>query len=413
MSSVSVFCGDRRHGSLDSWLSALTSAPAWRPFDDRAIAFVGRFSRRLLTHARIREFPELAALGHWFRPARLRDLAQQSAQHRRDDYTVGRGFAFHLAPANVDAVSMYSWLLSLLAGNTNLVRVSQRVGPQLDFVFSLLEELLDEEVGVPIASRIVLLTYPHDAEITARISAQCQVRVVWGGDATVAEIRGIPLRPTATELVFPDRFSLVALRASRVADIGDVDLRALAARFCNDAFWFAQQACSSPRVVYWVGTTAECDVARARFWDAVRQELAQRAFEDTPAMAMSRMEAAFLMAAGEAVHPSEGLVPSAPLRLSLERGLPDLVKTVHPGNGLFLEDRIPTLEALATVLSDREQTLAVFGFEQAEADRLLNAIPARALDRIVPVGRALEFDATWDGTDLLTSFTRRIVVQLS
>lgn len=414
MTPVTVLCGAPQATRLDALLDDLGAQPAWRPFDARAVEFVGQFSRRLLTHPRIREFPELAALGHWFRPARLRDFASRHRSDVADAYVVGRGLAFHLAPANVDTVSMYSWLLSLLSGNANLVRVSQRIGPQLEFVLGVLKALLDETVGVPIASRIVLLTYPHDTATTAAISARCQARVVWGGDATVAAIRAIPLRPTATEVVFPDRFSLAAIDAGRVRQVPDAELAGLARAFYNDAFWFAQQACSSPRVLYWIGNDADCTAARARFWETVTDEVSRRAPKDTPAMAMARLEATFTLAAADAVHPVQGwLGPRQPLRLTLEQGLRPLVKEAHCGNGLFLEDTLPTLEALAPSLTDREQTLAVFGFDRPAVEALLAALPARALDRIVPIGSALDFSVIWDGIDLITALTRRIVVHLA
>lgn len=411
MSAFTILCGTDREASLDALLDRATAQRAWRPFDARAVAFVGRFSRKLLTHARIREFPELAALGHWFRPARLQDLAARHAPSPESTRVVGRGLAFHLAPSNVDSVSMYSWILSLLAGNTNVVRVSQKLGPQLDFVLDILRELTAEPVGVEVAARIVLLTYPHDAQITQAISARCQLRVVWGGDDTVATIRGIPLRPTATEVVFPDRFSLAAIHADRLLSATDAELDKLARGFYNDAFWFAQQACSSPRVVYWVGTDRACVTARARFWAAIEAETLVRAPENTAAMVVARLGAAFELAAAQAAHPDGGaLLPAQPLRLSLEHGLNAVVKQVHCGNGLFLEDSLPSLAALANSLSDREQTLSVFGFDRAELDALVDALPTRALDRIVPIGSALDFSTTWDGLDLITSFTRRIEI---
>lgn len=410
-------CGAHTPATLDGWLDQLATQPAWQPFDERAGAFVGQFSRRLLTHPRIREFPELAALGHWFRPARVRDFATRYAASP-DARQYGRGLVFHLAPSNVDAVSMYSWLLSLLAGNTNLVRVSRQTGPQLEFVFSVLQQLLDDEVGADIAPRIVLLTYAHDAEVTARISARCQARVVWGGDATVAEIRRVPLRPTAVELAFPDRFSLAALDAETVLNATDDALIALASAFYNDAFWFAQQACSSPRVLYWIGADERCAPAQTRFWDAVSHEVARRAPENSPAMAMARTEAAFLMAAAGAARATtrdattEGVAfaPDMPLRLALEHGMAPAMKSAHCGNGLFLEARVASMEALASELTDREQTLSVFGFSDEHIDALVAALPPRALDRIVPIGSALDFDVTWDGIDLITALTRRISI---
>ena len=37
--------------------------------------------------------------------------------------------AFHVTPANVDTLFVYSWVLSLLVGNANIVRLSSRSTP--------------------------------------------------------------------------------------------------------------------------------------------------------------------------------------------------------------------------------------------------------------------------------------------
>lgn len=400
--------------SLGDVLDRLAREPAWRPFDARAVGFVGRLSRRLLTHRRIRDFPELAALGHWFRPARLELMGGVRGELANDTYTVGRGLAFHLAPSNVDSVSMYSWLLSLLAGNANIVRVSQKLGPQLQFFLEVMREVASELAFSSVGSRIVILTYPHDEVTTRAISARCHLRVVWGGDATVATIRAVPLRPTALEVVFPDRFSLAAIEAAALLSADSAELDELARRFYNDAFWFAQQACSSPRVIYWVGTPESCRQARERFWAAVERETARREPENTPAMMMARVSAAFELAGVQSAQlTGAGGLSAMPMRLDMERGLASDLKDIHCGNGLFLEDSLHVLSALAPQLSDREQTLSIFGFDRSSLEGLLDALPPRALDRIVPIGTALEFSKTWDGLDLIATFTRRIEVVLS
>jgi hypothetical protein len=273
MSDIRFFLGAEGAATLSDVLDRSAALPAWAPFDQRAVAFVGRFAQRLLMDPQARQFPELVALAHWFRAGRLKELATQYPNETAAAIVRGRGLAFHLAPANVDSVFMYSWLLSLLAGNVNIVRVSQKPSLQLDFLIGVLSRVLLEEVGSAVAGRFVLLTYPHDDSITEAISARCMARVIWGGDATVAAIRAIPLRPTAVELCFPDRFSVAAISAKHILALSAEQLASLASRFYNDAFWFAQQACSSPRLVNWVGLPADVESARRRFWAAVDAEV--------------------------------------------------------------------------------------------------------------------------------------------
>lgn len=409
MSQVRFFLGGGPGETLADALARSGALPAWAPFDPRAVAFVGKFSQRLLTHPHIRAFPELAALGHWFRAARLRDL-EPGYGTPTDTAVRGRGLVFHLAPANVDSVAMYSWLIALLAGNVNWVRVSQKPSAQFELILDVLRRTLaDEPSGQAVAGRVVLFTYPHDEAVTRTVSAAAMCRVVWGGDATVAAIRTIPLRPTANEVCFPDRFSAAALRADAILALDEAALRAQAAAFYNDAFWFSQQACSSPRLLAWIGGEADCARAQRQFWAAVQAEVARRQPENTPAMHMGRLGAAFSMAAAELAHPAPGQTAEAfPLRLEMEQPLRPAMKELHCGNGLFLERRLGRLRDLAAQMSDKEQTLSVFGFTREELLDFVDALPPRAIDRIVPLGEALSFAPVWDGIDLFSAFTRRI-----
>ena len=409
--SIKALLGTTPDESLASILERLSSLPAWRPFDDRVVNFVGRLSQKILTAPTIRNFPELAALGHWFRKSRIHDLARTYSKPMDGNVQIGRGLAFHLAPSNVDSVFMYSWLLSLLAGNSNLVRVSQKGGPQQDFLIGILEDLTQKTEYIDVGKRFTLLTYPHDDRITAQISEACMVRVVWGGDVTVRAIRAIPLRPMATELCFADRFSAAALSADAVIRADDVAFKELVRGFYNDTFWFSQQACSSPRVVAWVGSETDIEKAINRFWPALAAEVVARGAENSPSMMMARLGASYEYAAlGLAKLPNGSNAAGFPAKLELTQERLDKVREIHCGNGLFLQMKVQALAALGSKLTDKEQTLSVYGFTREDYLALIAALTPRALDRMVPVGSALTFDQVWDGQEFIASFTRIVTL---
>ncbi len=413
MSTVNYLLGtEKNQQHLPSLLAIMRTLEAWQPFDSRSMNFVKRFSQKLLTSQGIQAHPELAALGHWFRGSKLRVLSEKYSPDLAEALMFGRGLAFHLAPSNVDSVFMYSWLLSLLAGNVNVVRLSQKTSISQSFLIEVLAQTLAEEVGESIRGRILLITYPHDDEITRMISEASQLRIVWGGDSTVRKIRAIPLRPTATEICFPDRFSVCAIEANALLKIDESQLAQLVGSFYNDAFWFSQQACSSPRLVAWIGEYKTIKSAQARFWPALTKELSRRKPENSEAMNMARVTASFEFASNSLARPYEngGSAPSYPMRLMLEKPLNETAKIIHCGNGLFLELHLPSLVDLASQLTDKEQTLSVFGFTQQELLIFSQKLPARALDRITRIGDALEFELIWDGQDLITAFSRKLLL---
>lgn len=395
------------NNNLHVILARLCELRAWRPFDERAVHFVSSFSQKLLTNKCIREFPELMALGHWFRKANLMEMANHCKHTRPGQVQVGRGLVFHLAPSNVDSIFMYSWLLSLLAGNANLIRISQKGGQQQEILIELLNKLVQAPEHHEVAERFVLITYGHDVHITQTISEACMMRVVWGGDETVRTIRSIPLRPVATELCFADRFSVAALAASAVLQANEHELKELVKGFYNDAFWFAQQACSSPRLVVWIGNDEEIQKASQKFWSELESYIQHQQAVNAPAMVMARLGAVFEYAALKLARLSEDdRLSDFPVRLNMQTPGMNSIRGIHCGNGLFLQTHISHLSELGAKLSENEQTVSAYGFQEDDFLALIEELPARALDRIVPVGSALAFNHVWDGQDLITSFTR-------
>lgn len=390
--------------SLQAQLDRLSSLPPLEPFSEPARSFVEAFSRRILKLPELRQFPELATLAHWFRPAAIQQMSRHVLDKQPGSAFSRRGLVFHLAPANVDALFAYAWLLSVLCGNNNVARLSQKESAQRDVLIGILDDMHAAAEFTEVLARTVLITYPHDAAVTASISLKCHARIIWGGDQTVSAIRAVPLAPLAIEIAFPDRFGVAALKADVIKMMSPESLNQFSHRFCNDMLWFSQQACSSPRSLYWVGTNDDISDAKQRFWPAVRRQSVN--FQDEPAALMARITDSHLLAAAGYADVLEDDLSCYPLRLAAN--VADArARELQSGYGLLLEASIGTLTALAQHLDDRDQTLVQHGFDRAELAGLVNALSCRALDRIVPVGRALDFHHVWDGVDLFRVLTRQ------
>ena len=83
----------------------------------------------------------------------------------------------------------------------------------------------------------------------------------------------------------------------------------------------------------------------------------------------------------------------------------------HCGGGLLFQLRIENLTDLARLIEQKDQTLTYFGFDGDELRTLVRTLNGRGIDRIVPMGHALNFHRFWDGYDLLRSFTRAVYVE--
>ncbi|HEX7063583.1 MAG TPA: acyl-CoA reductase, partial [Bacillales bacterium] len=91
-------------------------------------------------------------------------------------------------------------------------------------------------------------------------------------------------------------------------------------------------------------------------------------------------------------------------------GLSQDLREQHSGGGLFLERAVEDIREIAPSLQDKDQTVSYFGFTKKELIRFIDAMQSRGVDRIVPVGQALDFNGVWDGYRLLHYFTREITI---
>ena len=58
---------------------------------------------------------------------------------------LGRGIVFHIAPANVPVNFAFSLCFGLIAGNSNVVRVSSKYMPQVDIICAVINTLLKKK----------------------------------------------------------------------------------------------------------------------------------------------------------------------------------------------------------------------------------------------------------------------------
>jgi hypothetical protein len=370
--------------------------------DQRVIDFLAKVARKLLVPAVARRHPELGSLGFFLRPAELHRAVERM---RRDDaLTFPRGNVFHVPPANVDTIFVYSWALSALAGNNNVVRISERSAAAADTILAALNEVLAD--ADPVIGRTQkMVTYGRDDAVTAALSRWCDLRVIWGGDTAVEAIRKHPLRPSGRDLTFPDRTSWAAVSAAGWRAADPAARRDAVVGFSNDAYWFDQAACSSPRTVFLVGEDTE-DV-RAEFIELLLEVVDQRGWAVDAAMAVEKRVNAYELAATGAITAMEfpantvtamslATVPSAPRRWI--------------GAGAFPFAQVGSLLDLVPAMNRQDQTFSHFGFAHDDLLAFANALGGRGVDRIVPFGQALTFSAIWDGYDLPREFTRLTTV---
>lgn len=407
---VELLVPEVRRASLEEVVGVLSErTESLPPFSDSSIDFCAGLSRAIFRDCEASRFPELLALAFWMRKAELIALRSQfQAAAQTEAIAVPCGLVFHIPPSNVDTIFVYSWLLAVLTGNRNLIRMSARRAPQAEILLRLLRESL-EQAEKGLRDSTIILSYGHDAEITRVLSMMCDVRVIWGGDQTVSLIRSVPLAVHAREVTFPDRSSLAVVRAEPYLALSLEAKGKIAEQFFNDAYWFDQMACSSPRLLIWCGTSEDVQRASDIFWATLDSSINKKQFAAAAATHMRKL-----------VFSCESIVdlPVSNYRRSREVTVLtlDSLKSYpreHSGGGLFFSARVDCLTDLVPVLERKDQTLTYFGFELNELREFAVSLAGKAIDRMVPIGQALQFGRFWDGKDLLREFCRLVYIPSS
>ena len=383
------------HGSME----ALDERPL-APFAEEVIEGLDALSKALMLDPKSRLYADVVTFAFFCRRGNLMKLREQSVVCIQPSIIrLGRGLIFHIAPSNVPVNFAYSVVAGLLAGNTNVVRVSQKQFPQVDIIVKHMRE-----IGL---KRLAVVRYPHESNANEMFSAMCDVRVIWGGDATIATIRHNAIPPRAFDICFADRYSIAAINSDELTTdkLNPENLKQLAERFYNDTYLFDQNACSAPHLVVWTGSHVE--VAKKLFWGAV-QCVAEQKYQFQDVMAVDKLTALYKQACAMPTHVE--VTKNNILRRVEIDALPQDIDSFRCAGGYFTEYTAQSLDEIAPIVNEKYQTLAYYGFTQQELSNFVRCNRLTGIDRIVPFGETTAFSLTWDGMNLIERMSRIIVI---
>lgn len=394
-------------------LKGMTSVPVRVCFDMLVVDFFNELSRALLTKTEYRGFPDLLSYGFWVRMANLLTEKERFSGMLR----MGKGVAYHIAPSNVPINFMVSLTSGLLAGNACVVRVSDRDFEQVSILTKEINNILTAKQFQELSRYICVIRYPHSREITDALSRMCDIRIIWGGDRTIGEIRQSPLLPRSQEITFSDRHSLAVIDVDAYMSMDDAEAEKVARLFYTDTYYSDQNACSSPRLVVWLcssnGREVEPDVAEERFW-RVLKELVRKEYTLEPVIAVDKLERFSELITDVELVRSTGeirMVDQDPLcmRIFVEKLTPELMSYKMPG-GYYFETVMEDLTDFLPVLGKEAQTVAYLGVDPERIIELVMANGPRGCDRIVPMGHTMDLSFIWDGYDMIGSMSRVVSI---
>ena len=372
-------------------------------FDVTRVNFLVALSERLLGHPEIKKYTDLAAFAFWCRRANIerKKIGLNDGMRR-----LGWGIALHITPGNVPINCAFSFAFGLLSGNSNVVRLPSEDFPQIRLLISEMTQLFAKSEFAEVANYNSLVRYDRNGNVTGGLSQISDLRLIWGGDKTIYEVRKLECGPRCVDLVFPDRYSFSVISLESLRNSKDDELETLTQRFYNDTYLFDQNACSSARLIVWYGKEQADE--RELFWERLQR------------YTKSRYEVSLGLAVEKYGRLCSDVLGGSRVRRVVRHGgwvyrvewevLPENPEQYFGRGGYFYEWVAEDLDVISGFASKRCQTLSYFGVDKGALESIVVDNKLAGIDRIVPIGRGLDMDLVWDGHDLVRSMSRVIAV---
>ena len=378
--------------------------PPMTPFSGEITDYLNALSKEINKDSRLRQYPDVGTFSFFCRKANI--LLLKKKFYDKDITKLGRGIVFHIAPSNVPVNFAFSLVMGLLSGNSNIIRVPSKNYYQIDIIVKAINKLAKDSQYSNISNRIILVSYDRNSNGTKEFSRNCDVRIIWGGDETINQIRENSLQPRAFDITFADRYSFCVINGDEF--VKEPKPEKVVDGFFNDTYLFDQNACTSPHLVVWIGSNKKVAKAKNIFWDKLHL-LVKRRYEIQAVSAIDKLTNFYDQAIQMRKIVLEDRKDNLILRVNLS-DLKDNVDNFRCDSGYFSEYHASSLFELSKIINKKYQTLSYYGFSKEELINVICKIKPSGIDRIVPIGRTMDFSLVWDGYELINSLSRRIEI---
>ena len=375
-------------------------------FDKISKEFLSDLSNLLFNDKEARQFPDIISFAFWTRKSNIKLIEKKILDEK---LRVGLGLVFHITPSNVPINFCYSFVFGLLTGNSNIIKVPSIEFPQVHIICRKIKNLFNLKKYKKLKERNLFVRYSSDLEeITKIFSKDADGRVIWGGDNSIKNIKKFNSKINTTDIVFKDKYSFCILDAKKILSLKNKDLNKLLNLFYNDTYTLDQNACSSPHLIIWRGNKLLSKKAKSFFWGKFNLIVEKRYnLEKTNSVdkyikfCSNAIDLKYL---GK-YNSFKNLIN----RLELKK-LPNDISSLRGIFGYFYEYSCNNLKNFQKIINPKIQTITYFGLNKIELENLIIKNNVLGVDRIIPVGKALDMGFTWDGYNIEKKLSRVIEI---
>lgn len=378
-----------------------------KPFSNEVIEFLDYFSKKLFSLSDINKYPELASLAFYCRKKNFLRLKHKFLNKKSIRF--GIGLIFHITPSNIPTNFIYSLIFGLICGNSNIVRVPSKKFQEINIICEILNLTLKNKFFLNIKNMISIVRYKsNDDFFTKKFSSNCDARMIWGGDETISNIKKYNTKPRNIDIPFSDRYAICLINSQKFLSLNKNKTKNLIRNFYNDTYLVDQNACSSPHVVFWVGKFSS--KAKKKFWNSLNELVKKKYNPPLIATIDNYSQLASNLIEDKNIETSVCLNKSLYV-ISFKSLIPNSIikKTKW---GFFYEYEVKNLINLNYIINKNLQTITYFGFSKNFLIKYFGKKNLnKGIDRVVPIGQALNIDLIWDGYDLTKILSREIEIK--
>lgn len=374
------------------------------PYHTNVCDFLGDLSDELNKNKKIRDYPDIKTFAFWCRKKNIMSLKEKFYSN---DARVGLGLIFHITPSNIPTNFAYSLIFGLITGNSNIVKVPSKKFDQINIICSSMNKILKKKKYKLIRKMISIVRYKDKDIYTKNFSLMCNARLIWGGNNSINNIRKFLLQERAIDITFADRYSFCIINSNKLVKLSNYETQRLAEKFYNDTYLVDQNACSSPHLIIWMGN--QVNKGRKKFWKYLYDYVAKK--YDMPEIASVDK---YTQLCGNILKLKNLKTEKRYKNLIYTVFLKKLDKNLHNLRGkwgFFYEYKTNNINNIKEYINNKYQTLTYFGIDSALLKNFIIENGLNGIDRVVPIGQALNINLFWDGYDINKILSRIVDVR--
>ena len=377
------------------------SSKAYKIFDISTINFLDKISKEIIKNKEYSKYTDIITFAFFIRK---KNLIKISKEYKNKDRMIGRGIAYHITPSNIPINFAYSLVFGLLSGNNNIVRLPSKNFIQIKILYKIFYKTLKKKKYLELYKRICLVKYERSDEISSQLSKKADIRLIWGGDETVNQFQKYATSPRCIDLKFANRYSISIIDINKLAKLSNNNLENIVNRFYNDSYTMDQKGCSSPQALIWIGKDKK--KIKDKFFNTL-SKIADKKYDNDLAVTNNKIASLSLAAIKSEINFLSNHKNFNLIRIKLKK-ISKQIEKIHPHFGTFVEININNLDQLNKIISKKLQTISFYGVDKKKIYDLVFKYGILGVDRIVPIGRALDMGIEWDGYDVIAALSRII-----